>query len=171
MNDKITYEWYVLHTKSRFENVVHDGLFKKSIEVFFPKIKTRSKRRDRKVFIDTPLFPGYLFVKTNLKPLEHIEILKTAGAVRLIGNKNGPISVPKYNIDSLQVMITGKQKVQTGTGLKQGDRVTVISGPFAGITGIFNRYKGTNRVVVHIDALGQFAAVEVSVEDIEVLWN
>jgi len=36
--DKLTHSWYVLHTKSRFENVLHEALFKKSIEVFLPKI-------------------------------------------------------------------------------------------------------------------------------------
>ncbi|NQT68980.1 MAG: antitermination protein NusG, partial [Desulfobacteraceae bacterium] len=45
--EKLTYSWYVLHTKSRFENVLHEALFKKSIEVFLPKIQVRSKRRDR----------------------------------------------------------------------------------------------------------------------------
>ena len=40
--------WYVLHTKSRFENVVNEGLIKKSFEVFLPKIKVRSRRRDRR---------------------------------------------------------------------------------------------------------------------------
>jgi len=61
--------WYVLHTKSRFENVVNDGLGKKSIEVFLPKITVKSKRRDRKAMIRVPLFPGYLFVKTDLAPI------------------------------------------------------------------------------------------------------
>ena len=30
--------WYVLHTRSRFENVVRDGLAKKSVAVFLPII-------------------------------------------------------------------------------------------------------------------------------------
>jgi hypothetical protein len=56
----LNYSWYVLHTRSRFENVVHDGLYKKSMEVFLPKIKVPSRRRDRKLMLKVPLFPGYL---------------------------------------------------------------------------------------------------------------
>jgi transcription antitermination factor NusG len=37
----------------------------------------------------------------------------------------------------------------------------VISGPFAGVTGIFSSYRGDGRVIVNIEALGQFAAVNV----------
>ncbi|MBW2219037.1 MAG: transcriptional antiterminator [Deltaproteobacteria bacterium] len=122
--------WYVLHTKSRFENVVNDGLYKKSFEVFNPKIKVKSKRRDRRVMIKVPLFPGYVFVKTDLNHSEYLEILKTAGVVRFIGNTSGPIPVMDEEIDFMQ-------------------------------------YRGQGRVVVDIEALGQFAAVNVNEEDLE----
>ncbi len=63
--------WYVLHTKSRHEAVVHDLLCRKSIDAFLPRIKVRSTRRDRKLMIHLPLFPGYVFVKTGLHPHTH----------------------------------------------------------------------------------------------------
>lgn len=161
--------WYVLHTKSRFENVVNDGLGKKSIEVFLPKVTVRSKRRDRKTMIRVPLFPGYLFVKTDLTPPSHLEIVKTAGAVRLIGSKQGPVPVPEETIESLKIMVHADQPVTTGTHLKKGDKVLVVHGPFAGVTGTFIRYGGKGRVIVNIEALGQYAGVEVSGDDIEIV--
>ena len=166
---ELEYSWYVLHTKSRFENVVNDGLDKKSMEVFLPKVKVRSRRRDRKVMIRVPLFPGYLFVKTNLAPVEHLEIVKTVGVVRLIGNKEGPISVPSDTIDSLKIMVKGDNTVTTGTRFRKGDRVIVVYGPFTGVIGTFARYRGKERVIVDIKALGQYAGVEVSEDDIEIL--
>ena len=167
--DNLKDAWYVLHTKSRFENVVFDGLYKKSVEVFLPKISVRSKRRDRRMMIRVPLFPGYVFVRTNLDPYHHLEIVKTVGAVRLIGSKEGPIPVSDDNVASLKIMVTADQPVQTGYRLQQGDRVMVISGPFVGVTGTFVNYRGKGRVVVNIDALGQYAGVEVDESDIELL--
>ena len=161
--------WYVLHTKSRFENVVHDGLGKKSIEVFLPKITVRSKRRDRKAMIRIPLFPGYLFVKTDLAPESHLEVVKTAGAVRLIGSKHGPLPVPEETVDSLKIMVAADHPVTTGYNLKKGDKVLVVSGPFVGVSGTFIRYGGKGRVVVNIEALGQYAGVEVSEDEIEIV--
>lgn len=159
--------WYVLHTKSRFENVVHDGLYRKSVDVFLPKITVRSKRKDRKKMIRVPLFPGYVFVKSNLNPDHHLDIVKTVGAVKLVGNNQGPVSVPDDTIDSLKIMVASEQPVETGYQYNRGDRVMVVHGPFAGVVGIFERYGGHGRIVVHIEALGQFAAVEVDVEDVE----
>jgi len=166
---ELTYSWYVLHTRSRFENVVNEGLIKKSMEVFLPKVQVRSRRRDRKVMIRVPLFPGYLFVKTNLEPLEHLEIVKTVGVVRFIGNKEGPVSVSSDTIDSLKIMVKGDNTVTTGTRFRKGDRVIVVHGPFAGVIGTFARYRGKGRVIVDIEALGQYAGVDVGEEDIEIL--
>jgi transcription termination/antitermination protein NusG len=161
--------WYVLHTRSRFENVVQEGLAKKSIEAFLPKVLTRSKRRDRKLMIRVPLFPGYLFVNSDLNVTEHLEIVKTIGAVRLIGNKTGPIPVPPPTVESLRLMIAADQEVKTGRILKKGDPVIVVFGPFAGVTGTFSRYRGKGRVIVNIEALGQSAGVDVDEEDVEKL--
>lgn len=159
--------WYVLHTKSRFENVVNDGLFKRSMEAFLPKIKVRSKRRDRKLMIQVPLFPGYVFVKSDLNPDEYLEILKTPGVVRVIGNKSGPLPVIHETVESLKIMVAGGEEIITGTRFKKGDKILVVAGPFSGITGYFIRYRGQGRIIVNIEALGQFAAVNVREEDIE----
>ena len=165
----LTHAWYALHTRSRFENVVNEGLGKKSLEVFLPKIQVKSKRRDRKLLIRVPLFPGYLFVKTNLNPNEHIEILKTIGAVRLVGNKDGPVSIPDDSLESLKIMVATDHPVATGSRFKKGDRVMVVEGPFAGVIGTFVRYRGKERVIVNIEALGQYAGVDVSEDDVEKL--
>jgi len=161
--------WYVAHTRSRFEQVVFDGFGRKSLETFLPKITVMSKRRDRRKRIRVPLFPGYIFVRSDLHPNERIEIVKTVGVVRLVGNKDGPIPVPDEAIDSLRIMVAVDDPVKTGTRFKKGDRVMVIEGPFAGVIGVFVRYRGFQRVVVAIEALGQYAAVNVAEEQVEKL--
>jgi transcription termination/antitermination protein NusG len=168
-DNRLTRHWYVLHTRSRHESVVCDGLVKKSMEVFLPKIKVRSTRRDRKAMIHIPLFPGYLFIKTDLHPHSHIEVVKTAGAVRLIGSRQGPVPVPDETIESLKIMVASELPIGTGSRLQQGDRVMVVQGPFAGVTGTFVRYRGQGRVLVNIEALGQYAGVDVDEDDIETL--
>ncbi|MGD9079194.1 MAG: transcriptional antiterminator, partial [Desulfobacterales bacterium] len=96
-------------------------------------------------------------------------IVKTAGAVRLIGSKQGPVPVPGETIDSLKIMVSADHAVTTGHRLHKGDKVIVLHGPFAGVTGTFTRYGGKGRVVVNIEALGQYAGVEVDEDDIEIV--
>ncbi|MGD9022565.1 MAG: UpxY family transcription antiterminator [Deltaproteobacteria bacterium] len=159
--------WYVVHTRSRFEQVVFDGFDRKILEAFLPKITVMSKRRDRRKKIRIPLFPGYVFIRSDLNPHERLEIVKTTGVVRLVGNKDGPVPVPDDAIESLRIIIAVDSPVETGTRFKKGDRVMVVEGPFVGVTGIFVRYRGFGRVVVAIEALGQYAAVNVLEEHVE----
>jgi transcription antitermination factor NusG len=119
--------------------------------------------------IRVPLFPGYVFVKTNLHPQHHLEVVKTAGAVRLIGSRKGPVPIPDETVDSLKIMVSTDLPVTTGNQLQKGDRVMVVSGPFAGVVGAFVRYGAQGRIIVNVEALGQYAGVEVSEDDIEVL--
>jgi len=160
-------KWYVLHTRSRFENVVSEGLAKKSFEVFLPKMQVKSRRRDRKLMIRIPVFPGYLFVKSDLMPGEHIEIVKTTGAVRLVGTKSGPVPVPTETIESLQILIATDAPIKTGNRLAKGDKVMVVRGIFSGVVGTFVRYRGVGRLVINVDTLGQTAGVEVDMDDVE----
>ena len=166
---KLQQLWYVLHTKSRHESVVNDGLARKSVEVYLPKITVPSKRRDRKKTIRVPLFPGYVFVKTDLHPHTHLEIVKVAGAVRFIGNKQGPLSIADETVESLKIMVESDYAVTTGNNLRKGDNVLVVHGPLEGVMGTFVRYGGKGRIVVNVEALNQYAGVEVSEDDIEIL--
>jgi transcription elongation factor/antiterminator RfaH len=166
---RLTPQWYVLHTRSRHEAVVHEGLQRKSMEAFLPRVKVRSTRRDRKAMIHIPLFPGYLFIRTDLQPRTCVDVLKTPGVVRLIGTSQGPVPVAAETIQSLMIMVASDMPIATGSRLRPGERVMVVQGPFTGVTGTFARYRNQGRVVVTIEALGQYAAVEVNEEDVEIL--
>ncbi len=163
-------DWYVIYTKSKFENVVFDGLSKKKLEAFLPKMRVLSKRRDRKKILDSPIFPGYVFVKSDMNANEHIEILKTVGVVNLIKNQKGPVPVDEESINSLKIMISeDSENILTGSSYTKGDKVRVMYGPFTGVVGIFNKMKGKERVIVNFETLGQFVSVDVNKEDVEII--
>jgi len=164
-------KWYALLTRSRFENVVTEAIRKKSIDIFLPRIKVQSKRKDRKKIIDIPLFPGYIFVNISLDPREHLNVVQTVGAVRLLGSHNGPVPVSEEQIESLKIITSTEADVVIGrtSSLEGGDPVLVVSGPMSGIKGEFLTYKGKGRVIIRIDLLGQFAGVEIDADDIEKL--
>jgi transcription antitermination factor NusG len=77
--------------------------------------------------------------------------------------------VAEETVESLKIMVAAEMPITTGHRLQQGDRVLVVNGPFAGVSGTFVRYRSQGRVVVNIEALGQFASVDVQEEDIEIL--
>jgi transcriptional antiterminator NusG len=68
-------KWYALHTRSRFEQKVYDGLCGKSLDAFLPRIQVISRRKDRRKKILVPLIPGYVFVRSLLVPEEYHQII------------------------------------------------------------------------------------------------
>jgi transcription antitermination factor NusG len=50
-----------------------------------------------------------------------------------------------------------------------GERVSISDGPFAGLSGVVLRRKGSVRVVITLDLLMQSMVVEVEIEDVEPL--
>ena len=79
--------WYIIHTRSRHEVKVEADLTRKGLQTFLPKLMVRSRRRDRLQILETPLFPGYLFVRTDLNEWAHYNINRTFGVVRILGIK------------------------------------------------------------------------------------
>jgi transcription antitermination factor NusG len=100
--------WYAIHTKSRHEDKVLLGLTQKSIHAFLPKMEVWSKRQDRRKKIHIPMFSGYLFAETaEMGNRTRLDILKTAGVVRILGRPNSqdPIPVPDDKIDAIQRLV------------------------------------------------------------------
>ncbi len=162
-------QWFALLTRSNFENVVCERIYQKNFEIFLPTIKAKSRQRNKKVMISRPLFPGYLFVKAYSDPQTCVNILKTPGAVRLLGNQDNPVPVPATQIESLKILTKSGTDIITGDSakLKKGTPVMITAGAMIGVKGIFVKYKGKNRVIIDIDSLKQFAGIEVMEKDIE----
>ena len=161
MNDD-TAKWYALHTRSRFEQKVHDGIRGKSIEVFLPLAQVMSRRKDRRKKILVPLLPGYVFVHTDLNNAEYYEILKTVGVVRMVGFKGKPVPAKDEEISSLLILDGTDRTVQNREFIKRGDRVMIMEGPLKGLTGFYVRHKGeSDKVVVTIQLLHRSLSVEI----------
>lgn len=157
-------KWYALHTRSRFEQKVYEGLCGKSLEAFLPRIQVMSRRKDRRKKILVPLIPGYVFVRSILVPEEYHQIIKTVGVVRMISFKGQPVPADDQEISSLMILDGTDRTVQNRAYVRKGERVMIMEGPFRGLTGFYLRHKGkTDRVVVSLDLLQR--SLEVEIED------
>lgn len=155
-------KWYALHTRSRFEQKVFDGLRGKRIEAFLPKLQVMSRRKDRRKKILVPLLPGYVFVQCNMDPQAYWDIIKTAGVVRMIGFEGKPVPAKDEEIASLMILNGTDRTVENRAFMKKGDRVMIMEGPLKGLVGFYLRHKErSEKVVVSIELLKRSMAVEI----------
>ena len=160
--------WYVVHTRSRHEATVETALRLKGLETFLPRIKTPSRRRDRKVILDLPLFPGYLFIQSDLEPASYLNIIRLRGVVRVLGNKRSFTPVSLETLESIRSMIDSGRPYYRHPFLKRGTNVRIIEGPLAGISGIILEEKEKKRkLVVSVELFRRSVAVELENDAVE----
>ena len=159
--------WYVIHARSRHEAKIESALQKKGLEIFLPRITVRSRRQDRRVFLEVPLFSSYLFVHTVLEPFAYHEIIKLPGVVRLLGNGH-PKPVPSEQLDSIKAIVASNRPYAPWDYLQQGRKVRIMEGPLSGTIGIIQRRREKKRhLVVAVELFQRSVAVELEDEAVE----
>lgn len=151
-------QWYVLYTLSKHEKKIESYLKKEGIEVFLPIYTTIRQWSDRKRKLTLPLFPNYLFVKTN--PRDFWRITTMNGVIKFVSNGKEPASVPQTTIHNIQKVIKGDFKLKESL-MTRGEYVRVTEGPFAGIEGRFIKNGNKNMLIIEIDIIQRSLMLEV----------
>jgi len=160
--------WYALYVKSRHEFVACNELMKKGIETYLPTVKRLRQWKDRRKFVDFPLFPGYLFVHICAAPEIFLDVLKTRGVVNFISQKPGhPAPVSPEEINSLKLLIQSGKEFDVHPFLKEGTRVRVRRGPLRGAEGVLMKKGDQYLFHVNIDLLGRSVGVKIYADDLE----
>src|SRR3989339_82640 len=160
--------WYVIHTRSKHEAKVEFALRQRGLEIFLPRITVCSRRQDRRLFLQMPIFPGYLFVRTVLDPRAYDEIIRHPGVVRLLGINGCPGIAPPEQVDSIQAIVASDRTYYPWDYLGPGRQVRIMEGPLSGTIGIILRPLGKKRrLVVSVELFQRSVAVELENEAVE----
>ena len=157
--------WYALFTRHQHEKPVAFALSNKNHEVYLPLYRSARQWQDRTKHLWFPLFPGYVFLRGGLE--RQLQIVSTPGVIDIVRFGGLPAIVPQAQLDAVRQILESRLAVETHPYLQCGDRVMVKSGPLAGLQGILDRKKGSARLVVSMEMLGQSAAVEIDVSNVQ----
>ena len=146
IKDEEEVRWYVVNTYSGHETRVRDNLEKRIesmgiqdslfriIVAEEPEIEIKG---DKQVTKMRNLFPGYLFVEMKMNDQAWYVIRNTPGVTGFIGSSGGgakPFPVAPEEMESILRRI-GKNDKNVSIDFVVGDRVRILSGPFAGKVG------------------------------------
>jgi len=163
------YAWYAVYTQVYKEKRVMDYLTRLGIECYLPVRKSLRQWSDRKVWLDEPLFPRYVFVRVS--SFEFFDIYAAPGVISYVtfGGKAQP--VPAQQIDQVRKMISQQERevVVSREHIEKGSHAEIIFGPFKGITGEVSRVCSNYRIIVRIDTLGCHVYATVSADELRML--
>lgn len=146
-------EWYAVYTKWHHEKKVAHYLKQKNIECYLPLFSSLRKWKDRRAWIDIPLFPCYLFVYCDISRDKRI-INNIRGVISLVGTPF-PESIPDYQISSLKTIIESGKVFQRVNEIMVGREVLVIKGPLKGVRGILVEKRNRGILVVQVELINQ----------------
>jgi transcription antitermination factor NusG len=159
-------KWYVLFVRSNQEKRVADRLSGRAIEHFLPCYASMRRWKDRRVKLEMPLFPGYVFV--HLPFLERMKVLTLPNVVSFIGTRNAPAVVSEDEISSI------RKGIEHGSAaphdcLEAGQRVMITAGAMAGMEGILLRRQNKARLIVAVESISRAFSVEIDADCVKPL--
>lgn len=153
--------WYAVHTLPRREFGACAQLEAQSYAIFLPcHLKTVRHARKLKT-VNAPFFPRYLFVRLDLSRDRWRSINGTFGVAGIIMDRDQPIPVPVGVVEALQERLQLGTSIIHDDGLKVGQRIEVMVGPFANLVGELESFDGRTRVRVLLQLMGSWAPVSL----------
>jgi transcription antitermination factor NusG len=156
-----------VYTSANHEKRVVEQLGIRGIEHFLPLYASVRRWKDRRVELELPLFPGYVFVHMPLR--ERLRVLQVPGVARLVGFGGLPAELPAEEMAGLRAGLSRGARAQPHPFLTIGRRVRVKNGPLAGLEGILVKKKKQARLVVSVELIQRSVAVDVDEADLELV--
>jgi transcription antitermination factor NusG len=156
--------WYAAYTCANHEKCVAAELETRAVEHFLPLHSSVRRWRDRRVRLDLPLFPGYVFLRLALR--DKLRVLQIPSVVRLVGFNGQPAALSDDEIEVLRRGLTARLQAEPHPYLSAGRQVRVTSGPLAGLEGIVVRKKNRFRFVISLHLIMRSVSVEMDDADL-----
>jgi transcription antitermination factor NusG len=157
--------WYAVYTNANHEKRVAQQLGQRSIEHFLPLYESIRRWKDRRVRLQMPLFPGYVFAHFALR--DRLQVLQIPGVARLVSFSGQPAPLREEDVHALENCLRHGNQLKPHPYLQTGRRARVKSGPLQGLEGIVLRQKNRTRFIVSIDLIMRSMAVDIETDALE----
>jgi transcription elongation factor/antiterminator RfaH len=152
-------QWFVVRTKVRREQYAEWQLARRGVRTFLPLICQPARTGIHPIV--APLFPGYLLVRIDLQ-VQYFNIVWTPGVSKFVAFGSAPCALEDSVVEYLQARAGSDGIIRAFPIFREGDRVRVKYGPFAGLEGIIeSQASGRGRVRILMELLRRQTRVEL----------
>jgi transcription antitermination factor NusG len=145
--------WYPLQTRYQCERRVDAALRDQGFESFAPMRLERRRWTDRTKLVESPIFPGYMFVRMEADPKLLVKVLRFPGLVRFVTSGGKLFPVPDAEIETVRALTQSDASYVPGPFPAIGERVRIHGGCLQGIEGILVDQTGRGEIVISVGAI------------------
>lgn len=154
--------WYLAQLRPNSLRIAERNLLRQGFRVFCPlRVETR-KAHTRFRTTESPLFPGYLFVRFDPEVSGWRAVNSTYGVSRLVAFGGRPAPVPAPLVAALRLRCDASGRIQPTEDLGSGDPVRIVAGPFADFVATVEELAPDRRVWVLLEIMGRPTRVVLS---------
>ena len=124
-------KWYLIQIKPNRYKLAEEHLVRQGYNVFLPRMKKTSKKGVKFVNDLIPLFPGYLFLGSELENIPWKSINATRGVSKAITLDGQFRSIEFEIIKGIRSRCDQNGILKSMERVKASDRARIESGPFA----------------------------------------
>lgn len=129
--------WHAVKTKPHKEEQVFNLLSQGGFPCFYPRLRELSWRNGERSFLVKPLFPTYLFLRTDFSVGRNLHLVKyTRGVAHVLHSGGMPMTIPDAAIEMIRSRANADGVVAIGVSLKDGQKVRVKRGVLKDLEGI-----------------------------------
>jgi transcription antitermination factor NusG len=153
--------WFVARVLAHQENRAQFNLHRLGFRSFVPRLRrtVRHARRLRDTL--NPLFLGYIFIIIDLSKQRWRSVNGTFGIASLIMGAEQPTPVPPGVVETLVASCESHGTVQFDDRLEVGQKVRILSGPFAETLCRLAHLDDRGRVRVLLEIMGMEVATQL----------
>ena len=153
--------WFVARVLPHQENRALLNLHRLGFRSFVPRLRRTIRHARRLRDTLKPLFPGYIFIIIDLSKHRWHSVNGTFGVASLIMGAERPRPVPPGVIEALVASSESCGAVRLDCRLEIGQKVRVLSGPFAETLGRLAHLDNRGRVRVLLEIMGMEVAAHL----------
>ena len=159
--------WYVAQVLSQKEAYAAEHLTRQGFQTVCPRFYRAPSKAVKRGAVLSPLFPGYIFVKFDIKVDRWLAVNSTRGVMRLVGpTLSAPSAVSADLIGLLMSRCSAGILTKLPEYIRAGDRIQISAGPLAGQIAEIEAFDDRGRVRVLLSMLGAEHSVSVSADQL-----
>ncbi|UOA34123.1 Transcription antitermination protein RfaH (plasmid) [Sulfitobacter sp. DSM 110093] len=149
--------WFVAQLRPHGLAQARKHLNRQGFQTFSPACLTNHERQGKLIQERKPLFPGYLFINFDPSLGGWTAINSTRGISRLITTdpRHPPRPLPEKLMVGLKARCDSSELILPADDLAIGDRIRILSGPFADLITKIDSLPDTTRIGVLIELMGR----------------
>jgi len=159
-------KWYALFVETgqeeRLKQLINTVYPDEDIKILIPKRKLKERRQGKTHEVVKKLFPGYVLIKTVMAINMYYRLSKLPMVYSILKDECEPVPIRDEEMAVILALTSEGDTIGFSEAYREGDRITVVSGPLKGLEGIIEKFDARKkRIKVRIRFMGKERRIDL----------